>query len=82
MWAIAAPALAASIAASAIWRGVTGTLSERLAVSPDAGDGAGDEHVAAGLQAHAFLLVGGLSIAPGRADHLPACAAMLHTLRK
>src|SRR5690606_1519430 len=34
IWAIAAPALAASIAASAIWRGVTGTLSERPVVSP------------------------------------------------
>src|SRR6476619_6180254 len=35
MCAIAAPALAASMAASAICRGVTGTLSERWAVSPD-----------------------------------------------
>ena len=34
MWATAAPASAASIAASAIWRGVTGTLSERPVVSP------------------------------------------------
>jgi hypothetical protein len=31
---MAAPARAASIAASAIWRGVTGTLLERAVVSP------------------------------------------------
>jgi hypothetical protein len=34
MWAIAAPASAASIAASAISSGVTGTCGERPAVSP------------------------------------------------
>jgi len=34
MWAIAAPARAASIAASAIWPGATGTRSLRPVVSP------------------------------------------------
>ena len=34
MWATAAPARAASTAAAAISAGVTGTLSERPAVSP------------------------------------------------
>ena len=70
---MAAPALAASIAASAICCGVTGTLSERADGVAGAGDGAGDEDVAVHGKRHGFP-----PIAPLTEDMLLANACCAH----